>query len=137
MKPITPHVTIKRGNGKIVIHSGYTIFHTQFPDSKRISCAIPAYDIYYSVDSTEMVIEKGRKIVKMYIDHFMSHSKSKLKDFVIQIHKLGFKAPNDAFTLKSIIEGKDTNTKFNSIKNLDESMSEQDNVVVDEMELSF
>ena len=50
MKPITPHVTIKRGNGKIVIHSGYTIFHTQFPDSKRISCAIPAYDIYYSAE---------------------------------------------------------------------------------------
>ncbi len=137
MKPIVPHVTIKSGNGKIVIHSGYTIFHTQFPGSKRISCAIPAYDIYYSADSVEMVIEKGRKIVKMYIDHFMSHSKNKLKDFVIQIHKLGFKAPNDAYTLKSIIEGKDTNTKFNSIRNLDESIGKRDKVIVDEMELAF
>lgn len=73
----------------------------------------------------------------MYIDNFISHSKNKLKDFVLQIHKLGFKAPNDAFTLKTIIEGNDTKTKFNSIRQIDEALIKQEKIAVDEMELAF
>ena len=136
-KQVIPHITIKKGDGKVVIYSGYTIFYKQFREGGRISCAIPSYDIYFSADSQDKVIEKGRKIVKMYIDHFMSHSKNKLKDFLIQIHTLGFKANNDSYTIKSIMDNKDTNAKFNSQKNVESSIAEQKKAIVDEMELAF
>ena len=130
-------VAIKVEKGEIAIHAKYTVYYDEIKEEgHRISCAIPAFDVYFSVDDHNKIPEKSRKIISMYMDHFMIHGKNKLKDFVLQIHKLGFVAPKDSFVIKSLLDKHDINAKFRSQKLVDESLLESKTIEA-ETEFAF
>ncbi len=137
---ITPFVSVKKKGREINIQSTYTIFYKKNRSGGRVSCAIPSFDIYYSVDAfdRDKVVDKGRRILKMYFDHFMVHSKNKIKDFVIQIHKLGFRASNDSLMIRKIMDSPDSQAKFSSQKLTDPSLQNENfEKVNEELELAF
>jgi len=101
-----------KGNKTEVFYS-FTTF--QKPEANKISCFIPSFNIYFSATDKEMVHKKSVALTKIYLRHFGRHSKGGVKDLVLQLHKLGFKAPNDALTLKRILKDHQAvNAKFKS-----------------------
>ena len=77
---------------------------------------IPGFNIFFTSSDDEKVMDaKSEALTLMYMDHFALHSKSGFKTLILHLHKLGFKAPNDALTLKRILHDKViSKTKFNA-----------------------
>ncbi len=138
VKEFTPFVIIKPKRDKTVeVSSGYTIYYKDEVEG-RISCFIPSFDIYFSATSIDEVKTKGTRIVKIYIDYYFLHSKNRLKDFVLQIHKLGFKAINDAITIKNLINNIPTQAKFKSSKGRSSEFLDSEKIDVEsEMEMAI
>ena len=107
-----------RPSGKHITIDWNSTTYVKVEDSGRATCYIPGFDIFFGSNdpNEEVVVKKSRAIVKMFFDHFLIHSsKNGLKDCVLQLHKLGFKAPNDAITLKKLIANERISAKFSSM----------------------
>jgi hypothetical protein len=133
-----PYVSIKHaGIGKVSIDTGFTIFHEKIEGEDRITCAIPAFDIYYSVKDESEVRVKGKTMTKIFFDNFIIHNDNQLKAFVLELHKLGFRAPKDAFVLKEFLSNKIVNSKFSNYSELDEDVVSKKSETIDKLELAF
>ena len=77
------------------------------------SCYIPSFDIHFSSSNHEDIKIKVRS--KSLLQYFTDNKKRTGK-YILHLHKLGFKAPNDTMTIKHFIENKAVKTKFGSIR---------------------
>lgn len=78
-------------------------------------CYIPGYDIFFSITDKALVGKKSEAIMRMFFDHLFMHSgKNALGAVALQLHKLGFKTPNDAYTVKRLIKNERISAKFNA-----------------------
>jgi|SRR5690606_4704778 len=111
-KSVKDFITIRPSRGKIKVSWAFSIFK-KIEEDGRVTCFIPSFDIYYSVDTNDagIIAEKGRTITRMFVDHFFEHTKS-MKNFALEIHKRGFKARNDAYTIKEFIKNNVSSAKF-------------------------
>lgn len=111
--PDAPHVSLNISGNRIDIHWSFKLF-TQYKEGvERVTCYIPSFDIYFDANSKADASIRSKIVTKMYIDHFLHHSKRGVRDLVLQLHKLGFKAPNDNLVLKRLLkDGKLDNTNF-------------------------
>lgn len=107
-----PFVAIKNGPKTIQVTWGYTTF-TKEENDGRISCYIPAFEIYYSVSTEDQVVPKSEIMTRMFFDHFFKHTKS-LKSFALEMHKRGFRAPKDAYVIQQLMNNNFINVKFKS-----------------------
>src|SRR5579871_6530179 len=98
-----PFVSIKPLGKQIDVTWGYTTL-TRSEEDGRVSCYIPSFDIYFSAKDEESSVKKGMILSRMFFDHYLIHDNSKhgLKRLVLQLHKLGFKATNDAYTIHKL-----------------------------------
>ncbi len=110
-----PFVSITPVNAKIQINWGYYI-HTTKEDDGMYSCYIPSFDIHFSSSNHEDIKNKGKRLTKSLLQYFMDEPRNGLKKYILHLHKLGFKAPNDTMTIKHFIENKAVKTKFKSIR---------------------
>lgn len=106
----SPFVVIKPDGRQVHIVWGFTTYRRK--EEGKLSCYIPAFDIYFSAKDEEVMQQKSRALTNMYISHFANDGKTGLKKLVMQLHKLGFKAPNDALTMKRIMNNELVNAKF-------------------------
>lgn len=130
-------VTIRPKTGAIEVSWGYSTF-MRTEDDGRISCYIPGFEIFFGVKSKDDISRKGKIMTKMFFDHFFKHTKS-IKTFALEMHKRGFKAANDAFTVKEFMNNRPINAKFKSVIDLapdDFEGAEHENHV-SEMEVAF
>lgn len=109
----TSFVTIRNKKKTIEVTWGYPTLMKEKKDG-YISCYIPGFQIYFSVTDKDQIAEKSQTITKLFFDHFFIHRRNKLKDFALEMHKRGFKAMNDAFTLKELSNNRAIDAKFKS-----------------------
>ncbi len=106
-------VSIKKDGDKI--HVGWMFTTLSKEINGKLSCFIPAFNIYFSAKDMDMVEKKSMVLTQMYMDNFVLHQKGGIGSLVRQLHKLGFTAPKDAIVKKSILkDGKIPNAKFSS-----------------------
>lgn len=103
-KPIAS-VSMKRGDKTIFVEWKYSVATRKIKGSDRISCYIPGFNIRYSVMDESQTGEKGKVMMKIFFDHFFIHSKNNIKDFILDMHKRGFRASsNDAYIMKELLK---------------------------------
>jgi len=138
MAPKASFIQIKTVENKMHFH--YNIVTNLIPEKdKSFSCYIPAYDIYFSASSEEMISKKSKAFVRMIFDHFLvkgDNPKNRLKNFIFHIHKLGFNAPMHNMVLKQVIEHKAISTKFNSLQKVKPEFKDSKELV-SELELAY
>lgn len=101
------HIAIIVTGSTVDVKYSYRMFIANETDpeiSKLMSCYIPSFDVYFTAKDREDAGRKSKIVTKMYIDHYMLHTKKGFKDFVLHIHKLGFKAQNDNLVLKQVLK---------------------------------
>jgi hypothetical protein len=81
-------------------------------ENGMISAYIPAFDIYFSAADRETASKRGSSLVTSFFSFWIKQQG--FRSFVLQILKLGFKAPN-AGELKQLLERKNINTRLKSI----------------------
>jgi hypothetical protein len=111
-KPSIPFVLIAPKNEGIALSWGFTTFKTE-DESGKFSCYIPAFDIYFSAKDQATIDKKSKVLTRMFFDHYVLHTgKGGLKNLVLQLHKLGFRAPNDGDTIQQFFKNKVIRAKF-------------------------
>lgn len=107
-----PFVSINTDGGNVDITWGMTTLRKKEKDGK-LSCYIPAFDFYFSASDNEMVEKKGRIMGHLFFDHFFIHNKrNALKLLALELHKRGFKAEKDNYTMSQLVKNIPINTKF-------------------------
>ena len=91
----------------------YLVFYRN--EAGKRSCFIPAFNIFFSAADEKAMDMKAEAFTKMHMDHFVLHTKGGIKALAMQLHKLGFKAKDDAMTLKRIFNNQIAKTKFNAL----------------------
>jgi len=81
-------------------------------ENGMVSGYIPAFDIYFSAPDREIASKRGESLVAAFFNFWIKQQG--FRAFVLQILKLGFKAPN-VQELKQLLERKNINTKLKSI----------------------
>lgn len=81
-------------------------------NSGGCSCFIPGFRIYFACKNQEGVEIKAKAMASMYLNYFFNDSKNGLKNFTLQLNKLGYKADNHNITVKSLINNKALLAKF-------------------------
>ena len=72
---------------------------------------VPAYNLYFSTDSLEKGRERGARMVKSFYDFWIKQQG--FKNFLLEIHKLGFRVPqNHDYTLMQMLNKKLHTAKF-------------------------
>ena len=143
MKPTTvtknrdfaPYVNIIENDKFIEIEWGFSIKVSKNSDGKRNSYYIPCFDIYF-IGTEDERVDKAKILTKMWFDHYVVHTRKKLGALVLALHKLGFRAPNDAHTVKKFLEGKYEAAKFTGKKHTQEEF-EGEEVATGKMEMAF
>lgn len=110
-KLVPPFVKFTPRESNIDVSWGWNTMANQEEDGSYI-CYIPCFDIYFSAKNFDALKQKGRKVTRLYISHFIEHSSKGVIDFVLQLHKLGFKAPNDTYTIQRFIKKERFATNF-------------------------
>ncbi len=100
MKKQENYVQIKKGGR---ISSGF-FYIAQKEESGMISCNIPAFDIWFSASSEEEATHRAKSMVNTFFRYWILDAG--WKQFVLQLHKLGFKTSNHNFTIKPKQYGK-------------------------------
>ena len=88
-----------------------TIFKKE-KDTGRYACFIPALNIHFTSKDKESAANKAKALSRIYFDHFLAHSKNGLKKIVLELHKLGFRAPNDTYTVHKFANNSVIPAKF-------------------------
>lgn len=115
--PKQAFVTITPEQGKVKVTWGITTYRKRELEGGKISCYIPAFDIFFSAVDEEARIKKSRVLSRMLIDHIVLHGKEKkdgIKALALYLRKIGFKAAEGDFALKEILNNRITTTKFRS-----------------------
>ena len=124
------------GKGKIQISYNYMVKIKREEDG-LISCFIPSFDIYYTAPSEQEIVPKSQRLTRSLILYFDHNRKTALRSFVLHLHKLGFKAPNDTMTVKNFINNKVVKTKFKSDKTEAPTGFVPSETIIEESELEF
>lgn len=96
---------------KIGVEYGFDIkYHKS--ESGKYSCFIPGFKISFSVSKEEDIAQRSIALTRIFFDHFFIHSKPALKSLGLQLHKLGFKAPDDTMVIKKMIRNEAVKAKF-------------------------
>lgn len=77
------------------------------------SCYIPGFDLFFSAKSENQMMERGRQMMKTFFDYWVQEEG--YKNFVLKIHKLGFKAPKHNFVIKQYLNKRPANAKFKMV----------------------
>jgi hypothetical protein len=112
-----PFVTFKPTHDGQIQVSWNVITHYIREESGRVTCYIRGFDIFFGVkeENENEIRRKSKAMVAMLFDHLFLHSgKNGLKNAALHMHKLGFKAKDDAYTLKRLIQNERISAKFNS-----------------------
>lgn len=88
-------------------------FHYRYitENNGMVSTFIPAYDIYYSSPSLEEAKKRAGIMVNSFFKFWIQQQG--FRAFILQILKLGFKAPNEK-ALRQLLERSNINAKLNS-----------------------
>jgi hypothetical protein len=111
-----PFVAIKpvEKNRATIIY-GFNTFVAKARPSGRVSCFIPAFGIHYSVADKNDIKSKGLTLTRLYLDHFFKRKRSDWKGFVLELHKLGFRAAEkDSYVINELINKRLIPAKFSS-----------------------
>src|SRR5204863_10037328 len=109
-------VAIKPDSGGISLVYNHTTLIKVVKGESKVTCYIPGFDIFFGANNhdEESISKKSREIMQMFFDHLFLHSGNNgLKSCALQLHKLGFRATNDAFVIKSLIQNQRVSAKFN------------------------
>lgn len=87
----------------------FTSYHKEIEG--RFSVYIPAYKMFLSAKTKEEIKNKSIFMVKSFYEFHLKQNG--LKNFMLEIHKLGFRTKNHDFIMKNLINGRPTNSKFN------------------------
>ncbi len=111
------YILIEPKDNRTEVEWQYSIVYRK--QGGKFSCYIPSFNIYFSAKDEAVMDKKSEALTKMYLDHFVLHSKGGFKALAMQLHKLGFKAKDDALVLKRILKDqKIVKTKFNATSSL-------------------
>lgn len=120
-KPLSPYVKFVPLTDRVRVDFGYTIFFAP-PENGKVSCYIPGFDISLSAPDKQEAFRRANVVVRSFMNHFIEHSpkEKKIKLLVLELNKLGFKAPTNDVAIKNILNGRISgNPKFkNSINNV-------------------
>jgi hypothetical protein len=83
-------------------------------EAGNLSCYAPGYDIYFGAKSAEDSRKKALILSKFFIDNYLIHTKNGLKKLILQLHTMGFKAPNNTDAIYKLINSKFVHAKFSS-----------------------
>lgn len=82
-------------------------------DDGMYSWYIPTFDIYFSSTTKEQGDQRAIAMTRAFFNHWINEES--FRSFVLQIHKLGFKAAeNHELTIKRLISREIHNASFNS-----------------------
>lgn len=127
-------ITISPGNGYINVSWTFTTYLKE--DKGLLNCYIPSFGIYFHAkDETQMGV-KAKVLTKMFFDNYLLHSGEKgFRRMILQIHKCGFKAPNDNLTIKNLLNHKINRAKFSDMKSIIPSEFNNANTSINESNL--
>ena len=109
-------VSMKPKEGRrLEITWAFQIRHKEKTELGKTACFVPGFNIFYSANSVEDAVKKGKALTEMFFNHFLSKGKDKIKLLALELHKLGFKAENDAITMKKIINKEVVSAKFKPV----------------------
>lgn len=79
------------------------------------SCAIPAFDLFYSASTMEEARLRGRVMVRAYMRYWLDHNK--FRGFVLELGKRGFKGASKSVPaqwkdVKNLMDGSFENLKL-------------------------
>ncbi len=101
-----------RPEGKgILVNWGLTIFYKK-KESGRLACSIPSFNISFTANDEETALTKGKALTRIFFDHFFVHTKNGLKNVALELHKLGYRAANNAYTIHKLSHNQIIPTKF-------------------------
>lgn len=90
-------------------------FHARYvkEENGMYSWYIPSFDIYFSSNTKEQGDKRAIAMTRAFFSHWINQES--FRSFILQIHKLGFKAPeNHDFTIKQLLNKKIFEVKLKS-----------------------
>lgn len=100
-------ISIEKGK----IHTGFHVFNKK-AENGMYSWYIPGYNIRFSSETKEQGEKRAVTMVKAFFTYW---KKSSNREFILEIHRLGFKASeHHELTVSRLISKKITSAKFKS-----------------------
>ena len=108
-------VSITKKDGKIGISAIYSVFVKKEEDSEYYSCAIPAFDLFYTIKNEESAVKRGKAMVGSFLNYyFLTLESNRIKKFGLALHSLGFRAEHDSLVMSDMMKNKLQAAKFKS-----------------------
>lgn len=92
------------------ITTKFDIISLEENDKGGISCYIPAFDIYFSVQSESQIVKRGGNAVRAFFQFWLRREGQ--RKFFLELHKLGFRTNNHTAILKELLDGATKSVKF-------------------------
>lgn len=105
-KQITIIPEIKILHGQIDVQY-FTLF---WEHGNCVSAYIPGFDIAFSSPTKERAEVKSKAMINTFFDYWIT--KKGFKNFILEIHRLGFRSKFDDFTIKELLNRRTSNAKF-------------------------
>lgn len=81
------------------------------------SSYMPGFDMYFTSNSQEDSLVKAESMLNHFFDFWIKDQN--WKSFVLQMHKLGFRAPLHNMEMQNLLKNRPTTTNFQNNKSLD------------------
>jgi len=105
----TTFITIKDGS----IDFGGYYFYNEVKGGGFI-CQMPSFDIFFYAKDKAEAKKRAHAMVRSFFQHWLNDQN--WKQFILQLHKLGFRTDNHNYTIKQLLNRRQDNTKFHSNK---------------------
>lgn len=104
----TPYINFSKNKIDYGFHARYVK-----EENGMYSWYIPSFDIYFSSNTKEQGDKRAISMTRAFFSHWINQES--FRSFILQIHKLGFKAPeNHDFTIKQLLNKKIFDVKLKS-----------------------
>ena len=114
MEETNNYVSITPHGHKVLVEWGFETRFKQKPNGKY-RCYIPAFDIYFTTDSTDKITQKALALTQFFFDHFLDEGAAYgFKHLVLDLHRKGFRTPMDNIVVKDFVNRKIVKAKFKS-----------------------
>jgi len=100
---------IKIDAGKM--HCSWELYH-KIEDNGMHSWYIPAFKLFYSTATAEQGEKRGMNMTKSFFDFYLK--KGSFKEFILEIHKLGFKSDRHNLVMRDLLNHKIDKANFKS-----------------------
>lgn len=121
-------IEIRNGEVKCVFDAKFIV-----ETNGMYSWYIPAFNMFYSSRTREEGIVTGRAMSKSFFSYWLEKEKD-FRSLILEINKLGFKAPDHRITVNKLLSGKTSRAKFQSNQNVQNEFANSEK---QEMELEM